>query len=76
MHNLVYPSQTKILEGLTKEESPPKRRFWKTEPTFPNAFPGEALFKVVSTLLGLLIVEKCFENAFGNVGSVFQNLRF
>ncbi len=42
---------------------------------FPNAFPGEALFKCVSTIFGLRIVENCFENAFGNVGSAFPNLR-
>jgi hypothetical protein len=42
---------------------------------FPNAFPGEALFKGVGTIFGLRIVENCFENAFGNVGSAFPNLR-
>ena len=41
-----YPSQTKILEGLTKDEM---RIF-------------EALFKDVSTRFGLLTIEKCFEN--------------
>jgi hypothetical protein len=35
----------------------------------------EALFKGVSTRFGLRIVEKCFENSFGKVGSAFQNLR-
>jgi hypothetical protein len=38
----LYPSQTKILEGGTKDEirtfTPPKRRFWKEEPAFQNAF--------------------------------------
>ena len=32
-------------------------------------------FKGVSTLFGLRIVEKCFENPFGKVGPAFQNLR-
>ncbi len=32
---------------------PPKRRFGKAEPSFTNAFPGEALFNGVSTLFGL-----------------------
>jgi hypothetical protein len=35
----------------------------------------EALFKGVSTKLGLRLVEKCLENGFGKVGSDFQNLR-
>jgi hypothetical protein len=47
---------------------PPTRRFGTVEPTFPNAFPGEALFKGPSTVLSTLylvyesdrIVEKCF----------------
>jgi hypothetical protein len=47
----VYPSQTKILEG----------RMNLSECVF------EALFKGVSTRFGLQTVEKCFENAFGNV---------
>jgi hypothetical protein len=37
-----------------------KRRFWTVGRTFQNAFPGEALFKGVSTRFGLQIVEKCF----------------
>jgi len=41
----MYPSQTKILEGLTKHEM---RIF-------------EALEKGVSTRFGLLTIEKCFE---------------
>jgi hypothetical protein len=44
----VYPSQTKILDGRTNV----------SECFF------EALFKVVSSLFGLQIVEKCFETAF------------
>jgi hypothetical protein len=44
----------------TFQFTPPKRRFCKVEPTFPNVFPGEALFKGVSTRFGLRIVEKCF----------------
>jgi len=55
----LYPSQMKILESRTNL---PERVF-------------EALFKGVSTLFGLRIVEKCFENAFRTVGSAFQNLR-
>ena len=54
-----YPSQTKILEVRTN----------LSECVF------EALFKGVSTRFGRRIVEKCFENAFGKVGSDFQNLR-
>jgi hypothetical protein len=38
----------------------PKRRFGKAEQTFQNAFPGEALFKGVSTDFGRQNVEKCF----------------
>jgi len=44
----LYISQTKMLPC------------WKSEPTFPNAFPGEALFKGVSTRFWPRIVEKCF----------------
>jgi hypothetical protein len=55
----IYGPQTKILEGRTNR---PERVF-------------EALFKGVSTLFGLRIVEKCFETAFRTVGSAFQNLR-
>jgi len=55
----IYPSQTKILDGRTNV----------SECDF------EALFKGLSTRFGLRIVEKCFENAFGNVGSTVQNLR-
>jgi len=47
----LYPSQTKILDGRTN----------LSECVF------EALFKGVSTRFGLQTVEKCFENAFGNV---------
>ncbi len=54
----VYPSQTKILEGCT---------------SLSECF-FEALFKGVSTRFGLWIVEKCFENAFGKIGSDFQNI--
>jgi hypothetical protein len=36
---------------------PPKRRFGRDEPTFPNAFPGDALFKFLSILFGTRIVE-------------------
>ncbi len=35
----------------------------------------KALFTYVSTRFGLSSFEKCFENAFPNVCSVFQNLR-
>ena len=56
--------------------TPPKRRLWKAEPTFPNAFPGEALFKGVSTRFGIRIVEIASPgNACGKVGSAFHNLR-
>jgi hypothetical protein len=55
--------------------TPPKRRFWTSEPTFPNVFPGEALFKGVSTRFGLRIVENCFEHTFGKVGLDFPNIR-
>ena len=53
---------------------PPKRRFWKAEPNLSECV-FEALFKGVSTLFGLRIVENCFEHTFGKVGSDFQNLR-
>jgi hypothetical protein len=55
----VYPSQTKILEGGTKEEI---RIF-------------EALFKGVSTRFGLRIVEKSIENLDFICCQSFQNLR-
>ncbi len=55
----MYPSQTTILDGRTNVSE--------------CAFG--ALFKGVSTLFGIRIVEKYFESAFGNVGSAFQNLR-
>jgi len=55
----IYPSQTKILEGLTKEEI---RIF-------------EALFKGVSTRFGLRTIEKCFENPDFFFCHSFQNLR-
>ena len=55
----IYPSQTKILEGRTNFSE--------------CAF--EVLFKGVSILFGLRIVENCFENTFGKVGLDFQNLR-
>jgi hypothetical protein len=38
--------------------SPPKRRFWKDEPTFQNAFTGEALLKGVSTPFGQRTIER------------------
>ena len=52
-------SQTKILECRTN----------LSECVF------EALFKGVSTVFGLQIAEKCFENTFWKVCSTFQNLR-
>ncbi len=55
----IYPSQTKIWEGLTNL----------------SELDFEALFKGVSTRFGLQTVEKCFENSFWNVGSAFPNLR-
>jgi hypothetical protein len=55
----IYPSQTKILEGRTNR---PERLF-------------DALFKGVSTQLGLRNVEKCVEKTFRTVCSAFQNLR-
>jgi len=55
----VYPSQTKILEGGTKEEI---RIF-------------EALFKGVSTRFGLRTIEKSIENPDFLFCSSFQNLR-
>jgi hypothetical protein len=55
----VYPSQTKILEGLTKEEI---RNF-------------EALFKGVSTRFGLLTIEKYIENLDFIFCQSFQTLR-
>jgi hypothetical protein len=35
-----------------------KRRFWKDEPTFQNAFTGEALLKGVSTPFGQRTIER------------------
>ena len=58
-HAQVYPSQTKILEGGTKDEI---RIF-------------EALFKGVSTRFGLRTIEKCFENPDFIFCSSFPNLR-
>ncbi len=55
----VYPSQTKILEGGTKDEI---RMF-------------EALFKGVSTRFGLRTIEKSVENLDFIFCSSFQNLR-
>jgi len=55
----VYAPQTKILEGLTKDEM---RLF-------------EALFKGVSTRFGLIIIESPFENQELIFCSFFQNLR-
>jgi hypothetical protein len=45
--------KTHTLEKCT----PPKRRFWKVEPTFPKPF-FEVLFKGVSNRFGLRIAEK------------------
>jgi hypothetical protein len=56
----VYAPQTKILEGLTKDEI---------------RISKEALFKVVSTQFGLRIVENSIENAHFIFCSSFQNLR-
>jgi hypothetical protein len=48
-------TKAQILDGKcmpkkgTNNFTTPKRRFWKVKPAFPNAFPGEALFKGVST---------------------------
>jgi len=53
------PLQTKIWEGRTN---------------LPECV-FEALFKGVSHVFGLRIVEKCSENPFGKVGSTFPNLR-
>jgi hypothetical protein len=55
----MYPSQTKILEGGTKDEI---RIF-------------EALFKGVSTPFGLRTIEKSVENPDFIFCSSFQNLR-
>jgi hypothetical protein len=38
----------------------PKRRFWKAEPTFQNAFPGEALFNDSAPKSSTHTLEKCF----------------
>jgi hypothetical protein len=56
----VYPSQTKILEGLTKEEI---------------RISKEALFKGVSTRFGLRTIAKYIENLAFIFGQSFQNLR-
>ncbi len=55
----MYAPQTKILEG----------RVYIRERIF------KALFTYVSTRFGRRSFEKCFENAFPNVCSAFQNLR-
>jgi hypothetical protein len=59
IHFQIYPSQTKILEGGTKDE----------------CWLFEALFKVVSTLFGLLTIEKSVEKPDFIICSSFQNLR-
>ena len=56
----IYPSQTKILEGGTKDEI---------------RISKEALFKGVSTRFGLLTIEKSVENTDFIFCSSFQNLR-
>jgi hypothetical protein len=56
----LYPSQTKILEGLTKEEI---------------RISKEALFKGVSTRFGLRTIEKYIENQELVFYSFFQHLR-
>jgi hypothetical protein len=56
---LLYPSQTKIWEGGTKDEI---RIF-------------AALFKGVSTRFGLRTIEKCCENPDFIICSSFPNLR-
>jgi hypothetical protein len=56
----VYPSQTKILEGLTKEEI---------------RILNEALFKGVSTRFGLLTIEEYIENPDFIFCQSFHNLR-
>ncbi len=55
----VYPSQTKILEGGTRDEM---RMF-------------DAFFKVVSTLFGPLTIEKCIEHPHFISCSSFPNIR-
>jgi hypothetical protein len=55
----IYPSQTKILEGRTKDE----------------ILIFEALFKGVSTRFGLRTIEKSVENMDFISCSAFQNLR-
>jgi hypothetical protein len=55
----LYPSQTKILEGLTKDEI--------------QIF--EALLKGVSTRFGLRTIDKYIENLDFIFCSIFQNLR-
>ncbi len=61
--------------SIVMKFTPPKRRFWKAEPTVRNAFPGESLFKGVS--LGYESLKIASRgNAFRTVGSAFQNLRF
>ncbi len=51
----------------------PKRRFWMAERTFGNAF--SKYFSKGEYSIWLRSFEKCFENAFPNVRSDFQNLR-
>jgi hypothetical protein len=55
-----YPSQTQILEGGTKDEI---------------RISKEALFKGVSTRLGLRTIEKAMENPDFVFCQSFQNLR-
>ncbi len=52
----------------------PKRRFWKAEPTFQNAF-SKHFSTFCSPNRVLTPLKKCFEIAFWKVGSAFQNLR-
>jgi hypothetical protein len=57
---IIYPSQTKILEGATKDEI---------------RISNEALFRGVSTRFGLWTIEKSVENPDVIFCSSFQNLR-
>ncbi len=52
----------------------PKRRFWKADPTFPGAF-SKHFSTVCSPNRVLTPLRRCFENAFGKVRPIFQNLR-
>jgi hypothetical protein len=60
-----------IFETLTH----PKQRLWKNEPTFQNAFAGEALFRVLSVIfLGYESLKSASPgNAFSKNDSTFQN---